>query len=530
MIESIGKRQMIGPGRWLLNGRLLNGRPLNGWLPGGWRPTGAALAVLWFAVLAWPGAAVLAQTGSGAGQKNPVAYGMVSIRVTNQAFDQILPWNKNAERVIRGNAVVVEGNRLLTTADLVRNANLLEVRKFGRYPDFIARAVLVDYELNLALLEVDAPEFWRGLRPLPIASKPIRSGRFVINRWRSNGRFQQGSGEVVDFLVSNSPFGLMEFPTMRGITAMAGLGWAEVLTAKGKVVGLITSHSKQRIQAINGALMELLVEASRRNEYRGFAHRGFTWQRLNQVHMRNYFGLKMNDGGVLIRRVLPGGTGSEKLRPMDILHRINGYAIDPEGKIEHPDYGLILFSMALNESLQPYLPVEVRRDGKPLKLRLRRRGFSSQDYRIHPPRFDRPNDYEVFGGLVLQELSVNYLRVWGDKWRDKAPSRLVIEYVMNNLRKNGSGPEKVVIITRVLPDPANLGYQSVNNAILKQLNGKPVHTLADFRKAMRSPVNGYHIVQLLPGPGRGRLVFRASQMRAVNARIRGRYGIPEKKH
>ena len=49
---------MIGPGKLLLNGR-----PLNGWLPGGWRPTGAALAVLWFAVLAWPGAAVLAAYG-----------------------------------------------------------------------------------------------------------------------------------------------------------------------------------------------------------------------------------------------------------------------------------------------------------------------------------------------------------------------------------------------------------------------------------------------------------------------------------
>jgi hypothetical protein len=245
--------------------------------------------------------------------------------------------------------------------------------------------------------------------------------------------------------------------------------------------------------------------------------------------MRSYFGLKMDEGGVLIRRVFAGGTGSEKLRPMDILHKVNGYAIDPEGKIEHPDYGLILFSMALNESLQPDLSVEVRRDGKRLQLRLRRRSFSDRDYRIHPPRFDRPNDYEVFGGLVLQELSVNYLREWGDKWRNKAPTRLVIEYVMNSLRKNGSGPEKVVIITRVLPDPANLGYQSVSNAILKTLNGKPVKTLADFRGAINRPVNGYHILQLLPGPGRGRLVFRAGEMQAVNARIRSRYGIPEKK-
>ena len=89
--------------------------------------------------------------------------------------------------------------------------------------------------------------------------------------------------------------------------------------------------------------------------------------------------------------------------------------------------------------------------------------------------------------------------------------------------------EKVVIITRVLPDPANLGYQSVNNTILKNLNGQPINTLADFRRAMGQPVNGYHILKLLPGPGQARLIFRAAEMQAVNARIRGRYGIPEKK-
>ena len=44
MIESIGKRQMIGPGRWLLNGWPRKGRALNGGRPGGGGPTGRGLA------------------------------------------------------------------------------------------------------------------------------------------------------------------------------------------------------------------------------------------------------------------------------------------------------------------------------------------------------------------------------------------------------------------------------------------------------------------------------------------------------
>ncbi len=386
--------------------------------------------------------------------------------------------------------------------------------------------MLVDYESNLALLEVRSPGFWQGLRPLPISPRPVRNGRFIINRWRSNGRFQQGGGEVVDYLVTTSPFGLMEFPAMRGITALEGLGWAEALTENGAIVGLITSHNKQQIQAVNGDVIRLMVTAARKTPYKGFAHRGFAWQRLNHPHMRAFHGLGDKDGGVLIRHLYPGGTGSGTLKVMDILHKINGYTIDPEGKIEHPAYGPMRFTIAFNETLAPEIPVVIRRNGKLLKLKLKRTLFSGRDYRVHPPRFDRPDDYEVFGGLVIQELSVNYLRAWGEKWRTKAPSRLVMEYEMNIIRSDPKQSEKVLIISKVLPDPANLGYENVNNAIILRLNGQPAGTLAAFRKAMETPIQGHHLLDIMPGQGRGRLVYRAGVMPRINARVRRRYDIP----
>ena len=458
-----------------------------------------------------------------------VAAGVVSVSVTTQAYDELLPWNKAAEQTANGNAVVAPGHLLITTADLVKDATLIEVRKFGRYPDFPARTVRVDYDLNLALLTVDDPGFWTGLHELPLAKRPIRSGRFTINRWRSNGRFEQGTGEVVDFLVSNSPYGLIEYPVMRGTTTMGGLGWSEVLTHDGEVIGLLTGHSNQQIQATNSDLLRLLVSASEHPGEGDFAHRGFAWQRLNQQDLRDSLGLKVSNTGVLVRRVFPGGTGSLELKPMDILHKINGYDIDPEGRIEHPTYGLLTFTMAINESLAPTLSVEVQRGGKRLHLELKRQRFSPQDYRIPPPHFDRPNDYEVFGGLVLQELSVGYLQAWGSDWRDKAPPRLVIEYSMHSLRDSDTPPERVVIISRVLPDPSNLGYDSVNNAIVLKANGRTLRSLDDFREAIRHPQNGYDVIELLPGSGRGRLVYEHSQLGAINARVRARYGIPERR-
>jgi hypothetical protein len=488
------------------------------WLPAVWLPAAWLLAAWLLVGAAWPGAA--------RAQADPVPYGVVSLSVTGQAFDQLLPWIKATERSVSGNAVVVEGHKLVTTADLVKAANLIEVRKFGRYPDYPARALLVDYEQNLALLTVDDPEFWVGLRPLPLAPRPVPSGHFAINRWRSNGRFERGTGEVVDFVVGTSPFGLLEFPIMRATTAVGGLGWSEVLTSEGEVIGLITSHDGQQLRATPSDRLRLLVEAAGREPFGGFAHRGFAWQQLNQEHLRASLGLQASDTGVLVRRVFHGGTGAAELRAEDILHRVNGYDVDPEGRIEHPTYGLMLFTVAFNESLAPTLPVEIERAGKRMRLELKRLRFDADDYRIPPPQFGSANDYEAFGGLVLQELSVSYLQAWGGEWRNKAPARLVIEYGMHPMREPEAAPERVVFISRVLPDPSNLGYGDVDNAIVRSVNGRPLRSLADFREAIRQPRGGYHEIELLPGAGRGMLVFRQSELAAINARVRTRYGIP----
>lgn len=469
----------------------------------------------------------LAGAPAGAQERGREPLGIVSLRITVQNFDPALPWNKRPERMVLGNALVVEKGLLLTTAFLVKNATLIEARKMGRYPDFQARVVLVDYELDLALLAVEAEKFWEGLQPLPISARPPDSGRLFINRWRHNGRFEQGSAEVVEMRVATSRFGNLEFPELRGTTAMSGLGWGEVITTNGQVVGLISSHSERDFHATSSPLLKLFIAAARQSPYRGFAHRGFSWQRLNHPDLRAAYGLAGNDSGVLVRRVYAGGTGSRELKKGDILLKIGKHPINPEGKIFHPLYGQILFTIALNESLDETISATVIREGRTSEMALTRRLFSAADYRIHPYRYDQPLEFEMFAGLVLQELSLDYLRLWGGGWQQKAPTRLVMEYFLNQVREAGRPEEKVVVITRVLPDAVNLGYDDVGNAILLRANGRPLSSLQAFRDAVSNPKDGYHVLEVLPGQGRAKLIFRADEMENANRRVRERFGVPE---
>ena len=456
------------------------------------------------------------------------AAGIVSLQTTHQGHDAAFPWNKHREQQIAGNALVVNGPFLLTAADMVKNATLILVRKFGAYPDFPARIVRVDYQLNLALLGVDDPSFWDGLRPLAISDQPLLQGRFGIKRWRHNGRFEQGSGEVVEYRMATSRFGDLDLPQLRGASSMSGLGWSEVLTHGDAAIGLVTGHSGQELVALTGHSLALFVSAAQAPHRRGFAHRGFSWQALNSEAMKASFGQARDDHGVLIRRIYAGGTGHRQLRESDILMRIGGHEIDPEGQIRHPAFGTITFTIAVNDALGPTIDVDILREGKPLRLQLQRERFTEDTYRIAPYEFDAAPDYQVFGGLVVQELTRDYLQRWGANWRTQAPARLLIEHDLASLRDGEAPVEKVVFVSRVLPDPVNIGYEDIRNVIVTELNGRPIRDLATFRQAMDEPRGGFHVLRLLPGQHRAAVVFRAGELAQAGDRISQLYGVPQR--
>src|SRR5207237_6690429 len=85
------------------------------------------------------------------------------------------------------------------------------------------------------------------------------------------------------------------------------------------------------------------------------------------------------------------------------------------------------------------------------------------------------DDYEIFAGMVVQELNVNIIRLLGDH----APG----------LRKYGElkyQSEPVLIITHVFPDSQLYrGRNMPLGATLEEINGVPVKTLEDFRKVIK---------------------------------------------
>ena len=147
----------------------------------------------------------------------------------------------------------------------------------------------------------------------------------------------------------------------------------------------------------------------------------------------------------------------------------------------------------------------------------------------YPFRISWFNEYEslprycIFGGLVFQPLSKEYLMTW-DKWWHTADRRLLYYYQYHISDRLFPERKEFIILNRVLPDEANTYLSDLHDKAVDTINGVKITNLDDVTAAFAKPLDGYHVIRLdgttFP------LVLKASEMEAANLRIRNKYSIP----
>ncbi|MGB1130972.1 MAG: hypothetical protein ACPG4K_13050, partial [Haloferula sp.] len=92
---------------------------------------------------------------------------VVRITATRQRWNPGQPWEKQAPRKRRSLGAIIEGEHIITTAEMIADATFIELETTDGLKRIAANPIAVDYEANLALLEVEASEngdFFDGIR------------------------------------------------------------------------------------------------------------------------------------------------------------------------------------------------------------------------------------------------------------------------------------------------------------------------------------------------------------------------------
>jgi len=450
---------------------------------------------------------------------------VVSVVIDGQDPDQGSPWAKGRPWRRRINGLVVTGRRILVHGRRLAHHTLIMVEKMGASKRYEAELIEVDYELPLALLTVKDPAFWEDLEPLEISDDVPSEGDVKICRWLDSGQFEEARAVVKQLRVADHFPGDVQLLTLEVSSPITAAGWGEIVLSGGEVVGITTSSSDDQLPVLAAPVLRQFLDHVESGTYKGFARHGFAWQRLSNPALRAQLGLQESEGGIRVRNVQSTGSAAGALKPGDVLLELGGYAIDERGKFEHTEYGKLYFGVLFTDGVAPgdTLEAKVLRGGERINVQLKLRAMPVHKDVVPRYVFDRAPEYLQVGGLVFQPLTADYMRMWR-RWWENGPLRLLVE-----MHAKDSGPhqegEQLLILSRVLPDPVNLGYHDLRALLVTRVNGKAVRSMADLAVALASPQAGFHIVDFAPGQSASRIVINATEAAQAGPRIQQRYGL-----
>lgn len=454
---------------------------------------------------------------------------VVRVNVTRQGYSFHRPWQRPAPITQMGIGVIIEGPRVLVTADAMANHRYIELEQIDRSKKSVAILDAVDYEANLALLKPIDPQFLMNARPLKLETGAVQGDELAVWQVKPNGTVTPATGNITSIELSRFPYNNYFLAYRLNSSLQYRLNHFTLPVVKnGNLAGLLMQYNakEQTIDVIAAPVIDHFLEDAADGTYQGFPLPGAHMVAAEDPQLRRYVGISENAGGVFVDRVLKGGAAERAgIREGDIITEIAGFNIDSRGNYEHSAYGKISLSHLIRCEFHvgEKTIYKIFRAGKEFTLEMFPDHRSAQDYIVPPYVVDTAPGYYILGGLVLQELSLPYLKEYGKKWSVSAPISLLYHSV-NQEAFDKDGREKIVFLSSVLPTSYTIGYDRLSNLVVTRINHQTIGKLEDVIEALKTPVDGYHKIEFEQRP---KVIFLDPlELPEINRQIKKRYRVP----
>ena len=449
-------------------------------------------------------------------------HSVVTVEIARKQYDYYQPWSKRTQR-LQKTGIVVGDHQILTTADELFDRTLVRLQKgHGRW--WIGEVAWLDYPANLALLTISDADFWRDLKPVALGGTPSVDSVLQVLRWRE-GKLENRRAEFTQFTVREGQLSPVEQPVLEASSEIQGVGWGEPLVIDSKVAGLVYAQAGRNCMVIPATFIRPILEAQKKGNYRGLGYFHFFWQPAENPNLLSRLKLPGEPRGVVVIEAPARPDLCEAvLQREDVILKVDGFDIDVQGDYTDPVFGpMLLENLATRGKWAgDDVKMQIWRDGKQLDVTYRLPKFQYTNSLVPTATYDQEPEYLIVGGLVFQPLTDSYLESWGADWKRRGPFRL--NYYRNDPpRKERPG---LILLSQVLPDPYNVGYQENKGLVLEKVNGQPVHRLSELQPALAKAENGFHVIEFAQGDSLRRLVLEAGDAETeATKRVLKRYGI-----
>jgi S1-C subfamily serine protease len=441
-------------------------------------------------------------------------------------------------------APVPGGVGILTNAHVVADQTFVQVRRHGSSVKHRARVHAVGHACDLAVLAVDDRSFWAEGADTPHPPTPLSLGDVphlqdqvtVVGFPQGGDNLSITSGVVSRIELTNYAHGAAQLLAIQLDAAInPGNSGGPALGSDGSVVGLAfqnlanadnigyviptpiirrfledveddwkTAATHMPRPRTRPGQTSVPVEEKAEEKaihHAGFCSLGIKCQPTDNPAMREYLGMGGDETGVLLTEVLELGPAAGRLQKDDVLKEVDGNKVANDGTVSFRGWERVAFDYIIS----------LKRPGETVEMKIRRRngkkageteaGDESDEDGTSPslhhseaisvsfpvnPRaplvpvhqYDRLPSYYVYAGLVFSPLTQPHLQEFGDDWFNAAPRKLVDRALNDHPTRAG---QEVVILSQVLADEVNAGYQGMHDLEVRAVNGKVVSSLRELK-------------------------------------------------
>ena len=447
--------------------------------------------------------ATLALATALTGFASDISKSVIRVSSTLQSYNPSQPWDKTAPEQRHGLGAILNNHQVLITAEMVTNANFIELESANGQHKIPAKVASIDYESNLALLEAiskNDSDILSSYTSLDISAHAHPGDAVELIQIEGNGMPLITEGRVLAADVLSSFVPGHEFLTYEIKASMqsAESSYTIPILHKGKLLGLLSSYSSkdQLVDIIAPEIVSAFLEDAKDGDYQGFPSLGIEVTDTSDKHFRSWLKLPQDTGGLYITRVVKNSSAAQSgIKKGDVLLSIDGHAVDRRGYYEANGFGQIFWSHLIrgSQTVGNQVTLDLLRDGKTIQhtvtLNRKAEGIIPSHTYGQAPR------YLIKGGIVFQELTQTYLQAFGDNWTSRAPLNLLDAF--NHPEDYEKDLNRIVFISTTLPTPATLGYESLRSVIVEEVNGQKIKDIPSLVEAFKkTPKNGIHVLKI----------------------------------
>ncbi|CAH8257047.1 unnamed protein product [Arabidopsis lyrata] len=377
------------------------------------------------------------------------------------------PWQFCLQDEGTGSGFVIAGRKILTNAHVVANHTSVKVRKHGSPTKYKAKVRAIGHECDLAILDIDSDNFWEGMNPLELGDIPsLQEKVYVVGYPKGGDTISVTKGVVsrVELLeYSHSATELLAIQIDAAINE-GNSGGPVIMGNKVAGVAFETLGCSDSIGYIipTPVISHFLDAVEESGQHVSFCSINLSYQNMENDQLRNHFKMSDDMTGIVIKKINPLSDSYKVLKKNDVILAIDGVPIGNDSTVPFRNKERITFKhlVSMKKPCERAL-LKVLREGKEYEFSI---SLKPVPRLVPMHQFDKPPSYYIFGGLVFVPLTKPYI--------DDAS---ISKYALEKMPKKAG--EQIVIISQILEDDINTGYNIFEDLQVKKVNGVQVHNL-----------------------------------------------------